>query len=56
MRFSKDNQPPIRRHTEDKNEIMSAAVKPSTKSYFKGKRGEAGRVMDEYINDKIKEE
>lgn len=52
MRFSKDNQPSRRRHAEEKKEIMSASVKPSTKAYFKGKRGEAGRVLDEYVSKK----
>lgn len=54
MRFSKENQPSQRRHTEEKKEIISASVKPSTKEYFKGKRGEAGRVLDEYVGQKKK--
>lgn len=54
MKFSKENQPSRRRHTEEKKEVMSAAVKPSTKAYFKGKRGEAGRVLDEYVEQKKK--
>lgn len=52
MKFSKENQPSKRRHTEEKKEVMSASVKPSTKAYFKGKRGEAGRVLDEYVESK----
>lgn len=54
MKFSKENQPPRRRHTDEKKEIISASVKPSTKAYFKGKRGEAGRVLDEYVENKNK--
>lgn len=52
MKFSKENQPPRRRHTDEKKEIMSVSIKPSTKAYFKGKRGEAGRVLDEYVSEK----
>lgn len=52
MKFSKDNQPSNRRHTEEKKEIISASVKPSTKAYFKRRRGEAGRVLDEYVSKK----
>lgn len=52
MRFSTENQPSKRRYTEEKKEVMSASVKPSTKAYFKGKRGEAGRVLDEYVESK----
>lgn len=54
MRFSKDNQPSRRRHTDEPREKYNVTIKPSTKAYFKGKRGEAGRVLDEYVEQKKK--
>lgn len=55
MRFSKENQPSRRRHTDEPRVAYNVTVKPSTKEYFKGKRGDAGRVLDEYVESKMEE-
>ena len=55
MRFSKENQPSNRRHTDEQRVAYNVTIKPSTKAYFKRRRGEAGRVLDEYVESKKEE-